>query len=77
MAIAAAQAAIVGCRLAMPDEPRLVMEQEGQYTFKDLPLQPVGKDPPATTHYVQVVEVIQFRRRSHALTRVPVKVTYV
>ena len=58
MAIAAAQAAIVGCRLAMPDEPRLVMEQEGQYTFKDLPLQPVGKEP-ATTHYVQVVEVIQ------------------
>ena len=42
----------------MPDEPRLIQEQEGQYNFADLPLQPVGKDP-ATTHYVQVVEVCQ------------------
>ena len=56
MAIAAAQTAIIGCRLAMPDDARLVTEQEGTYEFKDLPLERLS-DNPKTTHFVQVIAV--------------------
>ena len=56
MAIAAAQTAIIGCRLAMPDDARSVMEQEGTYEFKDLPLEGLS-DNPKTTHFVQVIAV--------------------
>ena len=58
MANARAQTAIIGCRLAMPDDPRLVTDQPNLYEFSDLPLEKLA-DQPKTTHYVQIVEVNQ------------------
>ena len=57
MAINEAQTAIVGCRLAVLDEPRIRQDQEGKFQFSDLPVQPLGRDP-KTQNFVQVIEVI-------------------
>ena len=56
MAVARAQTAIVGCRLAIPDDPRLVTDQPNLFEFSDLPLEKLAVHP-KTTHYVQIVEV--------------------
>ena len=56
MAMTQAQAAIIGCRLSIPDETRRVTDQEAKYQFTDLPLQLLARVP-KTLNFVQIIEV--------------------